>query len=401
MLHGLLASLLCASLAAPAGAVFMRTEMDKLDTEHLFDSEYFLDLLSFRQPLEWSWAWDAAPLGYRINGASLDRSDLWLDQEVKLPKRLNDWLAFDYRLENRGDKDLVEFHQWLAFDFGPWRGFGFGLVGEPTFDKQDADIGLRLRQAAGPATLRAGVLFPDFNFNERGTTGEAYARKPVTYTAGADLQTGTGRLSAALELDMPLIREVPASGRIYGYRRTRAALSWQRPSQGTTRGWRAAYAYEFKKEEDRFSPATLANLAAHRKVHIVEGAAEGAFNERDRWEAGALSMFRGGLTDTFLPGQKDARHKRWELQPYARWRRATRPWAVTETALFMSVGEDYRIFPGVGPDKRDSLVEAKLGLGVDFLPSKSGRIGFYGTFDLDDADRHIWDGGNVRAMFFF
>lgn len=387
--------------AAPARAVFVRAEMDALDTEPLFDSEYFLDLLSFRAPLEWAWAWAASPAGYRINGASLDRSDLFLEQEVKLPKRLNGWSAFEYRLEHRGDKDLVELHQLLSFEFGPWAGFSAGLFGEPTFDKQDADIGLRLRQAAGPVRLSASVLFPDFNFNERGKTGEVYARKPVTYAGGLAWETGSGQASAAVELDMPLIREVPASGRIYGYRRTRAVLSWETPSSGAALGWRAAYSYEFKKEEDRFQPATASNLAVHRKVHVVEGALERALGELDRLEAGALYMVRGGFTDSFFPGQKDARHKRWELQPYGRWRRALRPWAVSEAAVFLSRGEDYRIFPGVGPDKRDAVTEAKLGLGMDFLPSGSARIGFYGTFDLDDAARHIWDGGNVRAMFLF
>ena len=388
-------------IAAPGRAVFVRSEMDALDTEPLFDSEYFLDLLSFREPLQWRWAWTGSAKGYRINGASLDRSDLYLEQEVKLPQRLNDWSAFEYRLEHRGDKDLVELHQWVAFEFGPWSGFSAGLFGEPTFDKQDADIGLRLRQTAGPATLGAAVLFPDFNFNDRGKTAEAYARKPVTYSGGVSWDAPAGRVSAAVELDMPLIREVPASGRLYGYRRTRASVAWERPSAGEGPGWRTAYSYEFKKEEDRFQPATASNMAVHRKVHVLEAALEGPWGERDSLEGGALYMVRGGLTDAFSPGQKDARHKRWELQPYGRWRRTLRPWAVSEAAVFLSGGEDRRIFPGVGPDKRDTVTEAKLGLGMDFLPSKSGRIGFYGTFDLDDAGRHIWDGGNVRAMFLF
>ncbi|MBI5595260.1 MAG: hypothetical protein HY928_04135 [Elusimicrobia bacterium] len=387
--------------AAPGRAVFLRAEMDALDTEPLFDSEYFLDLQSFREPLDWRWAWDGAPIGYRINGASLDRSDLYLEQEVKLPKRLNGWSSFEYRVEHRGDKDLVELHQWVAFDFGPWSGFSAGLFGEPAFDKQDADIGLRLRQALGPVTARASVLFPDFNFNERGKTAEAYARKPVTYEGGLSCAAGPGTLAAALELDMPLIREVPAAGRTYGYRRTRARLAWDRPSSADAPGWRAAYSYEFKKEEDRFQPATASNLSVHRKVHVLEGAVERGLGVRDRIEAGALFMARGGLTDAFSAGQKDARHKRWELQPYGRWRRTLRPWAVSEAAVFLSKGEDYRIFPGVGPDKRDAVLEAKLGLGMDFVSSASGRVGFYGTFDLDDAGRHVWDGGNVRAMFLF
>ncbi len=394
-----LAALLAA--AAPAGAVFTRAEMDALDTEPLFDSEYFLDLLSFREPLEWRWLWASAAIGYRVNAASLDRTDLFLEQEAKLPKRLNEWLALEYRVAQRGDKDLVELHQWLALDFGPWAGFSAGLFGEPAFDKQDADIGLRLRQRAGPAVLTASALFPDFNLNERGKGGESYARKPVTYALGAAIDSALGTLSAAAELDMPLIREVPAANRVYGYRRTRLLLAWERPAPPDGWGWRAAYGYEFKREQDRFSPATAAQLDFHRKVHELEAGVEGGVSGRDRLEAGMRWFVRGALSDYQLPGAADARQKRWEAQPYARWRRTQRPWAVTEAALFLSKGEDYRIYPGVGPDKRDAITEGKLGLGVDFLPSKTGRIGLYGTFDLDDAGRHVWDGGNIRAMILF
>ncbi|TPW19744.1 MAG: hypothetical protein FD126_2376 [Elusimicrobia bacterium] len=400
-MRSLAAAALALLLASPARAVFVKAEMDALDTEHLFDSEYFLDLLSFRDPLEWRWAWQAAPLGYRINGASLDRTDLFLEQELKAAKRLNNWLSFSYLLDQRGDKDLNRLNQRIFFDFGPWRGFKAGLFGEPSFDKQDADLGFRAAQAFGAFEASAAATFVDFPFNERNKNGENYARKPVDYQAALGWSGARDRAKAWFDLELPLVRETPASGRTYGYRRTTAGLSWDRPSSPDTLGWRASYAYEFKKEEDRYQPATNSNLAVHRKVNLFEGAAEGSLTEKDRWEAGALFMHRGGLTHTFTPGLKDARHKRWELQPYGRWRRTVKPWAVREVALFLSGGEDYRIFPGVGPDKRDTVAEAKLGFGYDLLPSKDGRIGFYGTFDLDDAGRHIWDGGNVRAMFFF
>lgn len=388
-------------LASPAGAVFVKSEMDALDTEPLFDSEYFLDLLSFRDPLEWRWAWEAAPLGYRFDGASLDRSDLFLEQEVKLPKKLNDWFAFAYQVEHRGDKDLQELHQWIALDFGPWSGFTAGLIGEPSFDKQDADVGLRASQVWGPWTARASTLFVDFPFNERGKTGESYPVKPVTHSFSLRREVPRGSVRAWTDFDMPTVRLVTATNRVYGYRRTRAGLVWDRPSTADAWGWRAAWTYEYKKETNRLQPATIENFGVHRKVHDFDAALEGRLTDRDRLEAGGRFFVRGGLTDRQLPGTPDARHKRWELQPYGRWRRTVKPWAVQETALYLSGGEDYRIFPGVGPDKRDSIQEAKLGYGWDLFPAPSGRIGIFGTFDLDDAGRHIWDGGNIRAMFFF
>src|SRR5687767_8113341 len=96
-----LASLLVWLLSGQAAhAVFVQTQMERIDHEPLFDEHYFLSLLSFSYPAEWDNLWRkslAAPT-YRVNAASLDCCDLYLQQELRFKKILIEGLAFRFDL---------------------------------------------------------------------------------------------------------------------------------------------------------------------------------------------------------------------------------------------------------------------------------------------------------------
>ena len=111
-------------------------------------------------------------------------------------------------------------------------------------------------------------------------------------------------------------------------------------------------------------------------------------------------MLRSGQVDYLSDASQSAGLRRWEFMPHARWRRDLSSWAVGEAAFFMSAGEERRIYESVSSAaKLDTVTESKLGLGLDLVYGKSGRIGFYSTFDLDEIGK--WDGGNIRGMFLF
>ncbi|MFH2204124.1 MAG: hypothetical protein ABIJ96_13475 [Elusimicrobiota bacterium] len=386
-----------------AAALFDAGELDALETEPLFDSEYFLDLRGFSYPMEWDELWADTPgVGYRVNSASLDRSDLFIEQEARIPQRLNDWMAFRYDLEHRGDKDTVNLHNWINLIFGPFRNFTFALFGEPQFAKEDADIGLRTAYAFGDkGSFYVGANAVDFNFNKRGRTTQRYDKRPYTYMLGGDLSLLGGSLSADAEFDTPLVRRVPDTNRIYKYRSSRLSLAWK----GPLAGWntRVGYVYGFKRESDNFSPDPLfKTLEFHRGVHMLSAVAGRPWGDKNLFEAGADLMMRRARAD--YPGAPLAcsGYTRWEFMPYGRWRREVKPWLTGEAALFLSFGERRRIYDADAVvSETDNVVEAKLGLGPDFVFAPGSRLALYATFDLDDAGRHIWDGGNIRAIFLF
>ncbi|MBI4349513.1 MAG: hypothetical protein HY553_21945 [Elusimicrobia bacterium] len=403
----LLLSLACLAAAVPARAVFIRSEMDVIEAEPLFDSEYFVDLLAFSPPLEWEWDWDAAlstrpTAAYRINGASLDCCSLLLEQEASLRRRVADWLDFRYDLRQRGDKDLDDFHQWLAFEAGPWAGLSFGAFGEPTFAKQDADIGGLIRWRPVDVLMVYGSRNAvDWNFNSRGFGNESYQAKPTTYEAGIEAWTPVGLLRPRVEVDAPLRRADPTVARVYHYRRTSAQLRWDLPAGERRRGFSLRYRYELKQEGARFDPAAAGSSLAHARVaHDVRLAGLVPAGSRGSLEAGAEGLWRAAHSATPGAAEPTARFWRWEVHPYARYRLKTSEKLVWEAATFLSYGELRRTY-GSAPSLYANPVEAKLGLGVDFLYSANGRVGLNTNFDLDDATRHAWDGGNVRAQLFF
>ncbi|MBI4249461.1 MAG: hypothetical protein HY611_08150 [Elusimicrobia bacterium] len=398
----LLALFAGAFLQPPAHAVFVKSEMDRIDHEPSFDSEYFSDLQGFAYPFEWQDVWRStdAP-AYRINGASLDCCDLLLQQDLRFRRRLTDWLAFGFRLEQQEDKERRYLQHRVEFESRIFGGLSAAVFGEPTSRKEDADIGfgLAFENRGFRAELRQN--FVDFNFNARGSTTQRYSRKPLTNEFSLALTAGKHACRAAVELDHPLRREVPAENRSFSYRRTRAAAEWRWEHPGGA-SRRLEYSYEFQRKGDRFTPdPSAASLDSLRHVHRAAVAVEGSWGERDRIEAGAAFLLRAARADDPWQPAAGIAYRRWEAQPYARWRRTLRPWAVTELAGFLSAGENRTRYPGgAAPGKIRRIIEAKLGAGIDFLFGPAGRIGLYGAFDLDEMARP-WDGGNIRAMFLF
>ncbi len=390
---------------SPAYAVFEDTEPDKIDAELDFDREYFLDLRSFSAPMDWERAFAVHPgAKYLISGASLDCCELLMDQRLQFGKTLSERFSFSYALAHRDTKDGGSLFQWVAFDYKLGAGFTAGIFGESKFSKQDADIGFQLQYEPftdWKFTTRANAV--DFNFNERGTTNEVYDRKPATFDFAVTHSPGDDVFGAAVEFDMPLIRRYPTTNRVYRYRKTTAKLEWTRFASEDW-SWQVGYGYEFKREAEDFVPDTfLKSQDHHRRVHRVGGMVETALSSRDRLEAGMEFMVRGGRSDfKNREAAKSSRRKRWEWGPHARWRRTLNDWTVSELALFLSTGENRRSrFPATSAEELETLVEAKLGTGIDFIYGPSAKIGLYGTFDIDEITSNFWDGGSIRAMFLF
>ncbi|PCI36895.1 MAG: hypothetical protein COB53_08095 [Elusimicrobia bacterium] len=389
---------------APVYAVFDDSEPDRIDAEIHFDREYFLDLRSFSAPMQWEREFSQYEgAKYFINGSSLDCCDLLIDQRLQFGKTLTDRISFAYTLDHLGTKDGESLFNWVAFDFKLGGGLTAGIFGEPKFAKQDADIGFKLAYEPIPDWyFAARVNAVDFNFNQRGVITQSYARKPATFDFNAVYSPGDDSFSASAEFDTPLIRLYPDEGRTYRYRKTSFVLQWQRYASDDW-SWKLDYGYEFKREAEDFVPDAAGDSQDHhRRVHRLGAAFETALSHRDRLEAGMGFFVRGGRSDFKNQIAKSSRRKRWEWGPHARWRRTLNDWSVSELAFFLSTGENRRSrFAATTAEELETLIEAKIGTGIDLLFGPSAKIGIYATFDIDELTSNHWDGGSIRAMFLF
>lgn len=384
-------------LCAPAEATFTRSLPARVDTEPSFDSNYFLGLRSFAWPRAWDDAWSSSTGGYRVNGASLDCCALYLDQGLLFARRLTPALEFRFRFTDLDDKDREETHHWLELEQDLGKGFSAELFGEPSFRKEDADIGAGLRWRREGWQLRARRDAVDFSFNERGSGTRSYSRKPWTDQFLVEAPLGSAAARLACEVDHPTRLEIPDEDRTFSYRRTRL---WA--GLGAAEGARVDYSYEFQSKSDRFrTPAAGRSQDSRRQVHGLTASTRLRPSESDEFEPGLGLFARAARADRPEEPQAGAVYRRWEVQPWLRWRRELTRRLTTELAQFLSLGENRVRHPGGGaPDEDRVLVEAKLGLGLDLAFGPSSRIGLYATFD-QDSPSHPWGGGNIRAMFLF
>jgi hypothetical protein len=398
----LLAALL--SCAAPAAALFDSREMDVMDVSLRLEPEYYLHILAFSYPVVWDDAWSASTApAYRVNGASLGCCELLLQQELRFDKALPKGLTFRFRLLQEEDREHQSFHYRLELEKKLGRGFSAGIFGEPTFHKEDSDIGFGLAYEPAPG-LRASArhTFVDFNFNKRGHTTQRYKAYPATDEFSLAARPAPDwRVSASVRIDSPLIREVPDDSRTFSYRRTDAELSIVHSPPGRL-SRRLSYGYEHERKGDLFSPAAAGtSLDTRWQRHSLRACVDGELGSRDRLELGGRLLVRPGRTDYLGSSAPGYIHRRWEAQPYLRWRRDLKPWLVSELGGYASLGEDRGLRTENGASQFRTIAETSLGAGLDFVFGPSGRIGVYGTVDLDELAPHPFDGGNIRAMFLF
>jgi len=398
MIRFLLAFGVFFAFGVPAHASFVRSVVEKTDTEPLFDSEYFLDLRSFAWSRAADDAWAASTGGYRVNGASLDCCDLYLDQSLIFTKRLTPGLEFRFRFIELSDKDRSELHHYLELEKDIGAGFSAELFGEPTYRKEDADIGFGIRWRRAGWEARARRTAVDWNLNARGRTTERYSLKPYTNEVSFRAPLGAWHATLAGDADEATRRHIPAENRAFFYRRTRA---WA--SLGKAEGWAPLfrYSYENQVKINSIAPgaATIAE-EARRHVHEVLASGRVMLSPDDELEPGAAFMMRDARSDLPATPSSSTFYKRWEMQPYLRWRRSLSARVTTELTPSFSLGENRAIRPGGGtPDLRERVGEAKLQAALELKYSK-GFISFGGVLDVDKPGK-AWDGGNVRAMFLF
>lgn len=386
-------------LSVPGRAVFTRSLLDRTDTEPLFDSEYFLDLRSFAWARAWDDAWAASTGGYRVNGASLDCCDLYLDQTLLFSRRLTPGLEFRFRFVELSDKDRQESHHWLEFEKDLGGGWSAELYGEPTYRKEDADVGFGARWRRGGWEARARRSAVDWNLNQRGSTTRRYALKP--YTDELSLRAPLGAWSARLaaDLDEPTRLQIPDERRSFFYRRLRASAELGRDD-----GWapRARYAFEEQVKIDAFADAAAGvSRDARRKVHELLASARVRPSAVDELEPGAAFLLRAARTDLPDSPSGGTFYRRWEAQPYLRWRRSLSTSLTSELSPSFTLGENRVRHPGGSePERYETVAEAKLGASLEVRFGSSGLISFGGVLDVDKPVK-AWDGGSVRAMFLF
>ncbi len=368
--------------AAPAHALFTGSDQyDRADlnSESRVDLDYGLHLLAFRP------FWEPEPMSpvpqaaIRTTEGSLNTKDLFVRREAEFRLHVSSGMWWGYRLAQWEDVEQSSFDQIFSMRVGRGRGAGFRFFGQPTADKQDADIGFGADWESDKARGLLAVRFVDFNFNEKNKANDYDRQDLYSIRAEGGWIFGETAVEAAWDLDTPVERELPDDGQIFNHRAWTATAALRRGP------WSARGFWENHRRSDDELSTGIRRQDFSKEAGGVRAEREIALQRHRLRPSLGLERRRSTFTSTVLP--HDSKN-RWQLPSFVEF-----DWVMTER-LSIPLG----VYSAVAWDPGGHCTaqgELRTPLRFDFTPNI--RLVLSATWDLDElGTTRSFDGGNVQ-----
>jgi len=375
-------ALLC--LAVPVRALWTGDEQydrANLNTERLVDGEYLTDLLAFRP------FWEPPPMtqrpkaSFRTTEGSLTTDYLYIRREADFRLAVSSGTWFAYHLRQLEDLEQQSLDQFFGLRTGSASGPGLRIMGQPTGEKQNSDIGFGLDWISERLRVVAMMRFVDFNFNSKNRDGNRDRQDLTNWRMETGWKDGDFAMEATWDFDSPVEREFTEEDERMGHR------AWQAVWTGTYRRWNGRALWQ----NHRRSLETLSTGQRLQDFHQQSGGLRfdhtSPFNRRHRLRPGLQWEYRSAdFSGSALPAFRETR---WFAVPFVEL-----DYRITER-LTLPLG----LYTAMTWQRRGRArpVEWKLRtpLRVDFSPD----IGLVlnATWDLDDiGTTRTFDGGNAQ-----
>lgn len=243
----LLGRALCLLLVLAGGArgqsPFRLDEIDGRDYE--FNTDYFLNVFSFRYPLPWRQAWREARNGFRGLAGSIRTDEFYIFQEMKLNYDLDANHRFRFFQEQKEDFDSryrrIEIGlQRKILHPGPVRA---GIFIEALADKVENDVGFEVTYGDHPTGIgRIAFTLVDVLYNKKGEEPRRYSRFPYTLDVEGWVPIGERLvLGGGIHHNFPLRLKLRDRGMHFTYRKNYSEIFLEyrltRRSILSLRGW--------------------------------------------------------------------------------------------------------------------------------------------------------------------
>lgn len=189
--------------------------------EPSFKPENFLDIKAYEFRKQVDEEWYAKPNGWRMRGGSLDYNRAYIDSEVRLSQDLSEKMSlrfghdyFTYYARKPFQAPVLE----LAVRPLP-APVEFALLGTPTYDKQQSDLGLALALGKREKDfLRFAYMNVDRYYNSKNVFDESYyAKSPHTLSLQGAYRYNKLQLRLWAERYDPLQLITPARNEDFRY----------------------------------------------------------------------------------------------------------------------------------------------------------------------------------------
>ncbi|MBU0755550.1 MAG: hypothetical protein KJ645_10460 [Planctomycetes bacterium] len=373
------------------------------------DEEAFMNILSFRQPLESIQPWLASGSGYRGAVGSLTARDLWMEHEMKHRAEVSDSFAVSAIARQAVDFDSQYVFIQPTLEYRLSSKFEIIAPFIPDADKggMDTGLGFRFRDPdEGLDYLQMVYIRADFLFNHHSRTyGESRAKSPAdTLELQAQGATGDlGRMSLKIAYQLPSDIRYSELGRNEEYRRFSA---WFLDQYDLDDG-RLFFEFEQESMGEEVQPLTLASeedaFRGGRDMSRVRLEYQRDLSE-DR-----VRRFRGGVQYLYFDEDEDLPEKpafthtmlRREVIFYGGYRMplgSTEGLSLETTVYLDRLNNRNRFIYNPGEDGRDPGFQGKINF--SFLWVISDRVDFVldPSFELDTLG---WGGGGAQLRCLF
>jgi hypothetical protein len=368
-------------------------------------SEYYNDILSYRDPHAWDDIWDQSHQGFRSSAGSLNQKDFLFHQSIKFTSSTKERWRLAYHADRVEEPRRIWDESELELSYGSeqdrWR---LGLLGEGQTEKAFVDVGLRLSHRPDEKSLwQFSAWAVDPFYTEKKYRREDYrTRAPWSWTFQLQENWGAATLQARHEQDQAFVWYQVSDDQRYAWRSQTSALRWAYQLSTDQKIF-------LRAEHDQQSEA-VAELSVLRSQDYQDR--RSTLEMGQHWALGRESV----TTSLWGLWGRTREHQRDESQGLAHtWSRRELAFLGIWSEPLWKESHDQHWGLVVNhvwldEDSAEEKTEVKFIWGPDFALSEHGRIRFTTTWDLDQLMHdfpfvkkafHPWGGGQASFLIIF
>lgn len=368
-------------------------------------TEYYNDLLSYRDPLFWEQIWEKSNLAFRSSAGSLNKKDFFFHQNIRITSSAHDPWQLAYSSERNEEPRRVLDNSALELSYGSeqnrWR---LGLLGDGQTEKAFADLGVRLKYSAGEGSQWQLIGWSvDTFYTEKKHQREDYRTRAPWAWELLILQTwGASTVRLHHEQNQPVVWYQVSKDQRYDYRDQASELTWTYDVSETQQMF-----LQLGQNQEREAVAALTRMDS-RGYQDLRLSAEIGQRLQKGHETFSYSFWGlQGRTREHPANEEPALRRTGTRQEAAFLWNWSKP--------FLNEIHDQHwglVVNQVKLDerKREQATEVKIIWGPDFVLGEHGRIRFTTTWDVDQLVHdfpytkkgfHPWGGGAASFLMIF
>lgn len=383
---------------------------DHRDAEQLnkvtgLGSEYYNDILSYRDPRHWEDIWDSSSLGFRTGAGSMNQKDFFFHQAIKLTSSTQDNWRLTYSEERVEEPRRIRDESALELSYGSeqdrWR---LGLMGEGQTDKAFVDIGLLLSHrpdATSHWQIKAWAM--DAPYAQKKKQPNDYrTRMPWSWEFFVQEKWGNASLQARHTQDQAFAWYQFSEDQRYAWRSQASELRWTYLVEPDHKIFLHA---EHDQQSEALSTLSLLRVQDYQDRRSILELGHNWVQGRESF-TGSIWGFSGRTREQLNSETQFGSHSwtRQELAFLGTWSQPfwkdlhDQHWGVALNQIWLD------------EESREVKAEVKLIWGPDFALNEHGRVRFTTTWDLDQVlhdfpftkkSLHPWGGGQASFLMVF